>query len=345
MTDGNTRILFLPALSVVLSACVEYGVQVFDSVDIFQQEPASQLDALLVVDNSYSMGPYQESLAQNFNEFISLFTSLDVDYHIGVVTTTVGEVLLGENWDCTEAEIQAVPGAGELVDDTFITPETTDPQQLFSDLVNVGTCGSVYEMGMEAAHLALTSRIEDGTNAGFLREQASLSLVFVSDEEDGSPMSVGSYIDAFRELKSGESRDVFNASAMVVVDPESCSQDQVSSVSGGTRYIDIAQRTDGVVGDLCSGDFSGIVTDISASLARYDDTFYLSHMPDPATLQLSLDDQEVDCHEGQWSYSLLDLAGISEPAIIFQEEYIPAPSTRIVLRYYWGDGDEEDFCP
>ena len=104
--------------------------------DVFYQLDAGAVDILLVVDNSCSMQPYQQELASNFDNFLTYFIEGDVDYQIGVATTTVTEPQAYGS--CTEADVAQVPLAGTLVDNTVVTPDTPDAAGVFSDLVNVG---------------------------------------------------------------------------------------------------------------------------------------------------------------------------------------------------------------
>ena len=73
----------------LLAGCSEYEIQDFGYVDVFNQNPAEDVDILLVVDNSCSMGPYQARLGQNFSEFISWFVGANINYQIGVTTTSI----------------------------------------------------------------------------------------------------------------------------------------------------------------------------------------------------------------------------------------------------------------
>src|SRR5688500_10837964 len=59
------------------------------TVDSYNQESASKVDVLWVIDNSGSMAEEQENLARNFQSFIELFTRGAVDYRIAVTTTDV----------------------------------------------------------------------------------------------------------------------------------------------------------------------------------------------------------------------------------------------------------------
>ena len=58
----------------------------------------------------------------------------------------------------------------------------------FTEAVQVGTSGSTTESGVLAALVAAAGDRE--CNAGFRRQGASLEFVFVSDEEDQSPLSL-----------------------------------------------------------------------------------------------------------------------------------------------------------
>ena len=122
----------------------------------------------MVVDNSCSMEPYQASLG-HFDRFAVLHRR---------------ECRL-PNW-CGHYGHSESSQSGRI-QGQIITSETPNPASVFNTIVNVGVTGSPYELGLEAARMALTSPVIDNQNAGFLRDDASLSLIFVSDEEDGSP--------------------------------------------------------------------------------------------------------------------------------------------------------------
>ena len=136
---------------------------------------ADKVDILLVVDNSCSMAPYQSELASSFQSFIQFFVDVDVDYHIGVTTTTVSEPWVGGS--CTQQDINRIPSPPAIWSLTKSSiPETSNAEQLFSQLVNVGTCGSGSKWVLEVAALALGPQAD----ANFLRDDAELSVIFVS---------------------------------------------------------------------------------------------------------------------------------------------------------------------
>ncbi len=334
----------LVPLFTLFTGCVEYEFTQFDGTDVFYQKSADLVDILLVVDNSCSMDPYQEKLSQNFQAFIQFFVDVDIDYHIGVVTTTVNTPL--ENVYCNANDISRIPDPGHLVNGLVIDAETENPEQKFSNAVNVGICGSGSEMGLEAAALALSPELLGGVNDGFIREEAELSIIFVSDEEDSSPAPVNDYLNMYRAVKGERNRGAFDASALVVTDKTECTRDQINAgATVGSRYMDVAVQGAGVQGNICSSDFATVVTDLSLNASRLEDTFYLSDMPDPTTLAVSVNATSYPCEDGAWTYTIqVDEYGVESPVVIFERTNLPPPSSQIAIRYYDGDGDESLFC-
>lgn len=330
----------LPFLALLPAGCVEYDLQRFDGSDIFYQKPADLVDILLVVDNSCSMAPYQTKLASNFQAFIQFFVDVDVDYHIGVTTTTVTEPWVGGS--CTQQQVNKIPEPGHLVFDKVIDSETNNAEQLFTQLVNVGTCGSGSEMGLEAAALALSS----AANVDFLRDEAELSIIFVSDEEDGSPYPVNDYLNDYRAAKPDGGRESMDVSALVVTDLSTCNQQQLQAgATTGDRYLDVAEQGKGIIGNICSDDFASIVTDLSLNSSRLNDTFYLSSRPDLSTLEVEVNAEAFPCEDGAWTYVLeAQDDGTELPAVIFERASLPAPSSQIAIRYFDGEGNPSDFC-
>jgi hypothetical protein len=324
--------------------CSDYEVISMDGDDIFYQLEAGEVDVLLVVDNSCSMQPYQQKLGDNFDAFLTFFEEGDVDYQIGVATTSVIPMVYDSVYSCPQNQLDQIPEAGFLVGGSYITPDTPNGAALFSQMVNVGVCGNGFEMGLESAHRAFQEPAISA-HGGFIREDAYLSVIFVSDEQDESPLAVNEYINAFREVKGQRSRDVFNASALVATNLAQCSQAQLNAgASAGTRYTDVATQTGGVVGNICDNDFANIVTELSLASSRLTDTFYLSSLPEASSLVVGVDGEEIGCDTGEWTYQLLDLDGQEVGAIVFDRFSMPPPQSKVVVNYDYGSGDPASFC-
>ena len=236
-----------------------------------------------------------------------------------------------------------VPLAGTLVDNTVVTTDTPDAASVFSDLVNVGTCGAGMEMGLEAALQVL-----ENPNAGLLREEAYLSVIFVSDEEDASPMPVNDYINQMRAVKDATARQVYNASSLVVTDASQCNATQLASgATLGTRYLDVADQSEGIQVNICAEDFASIVTDLSLNSSRLNDIFFLNDTPDLDTLIVSIDtddySSEVPCDSPDypWVYEEMDVGGDPQPIIRFDRSSLPPTGAKISVEYNISYAEQE----
>ena len=238
--------------------------------EAFVQNAAAQIDILWVVDNSNSMAANQQSLGQSFESFINNLTATGVDYHIGVITTDPsdnGQLFSG--------------GSGV----TVIDNDTANASATFLENVAVGIQGSAIERAFESAALALgvgpdwsPGSTPTPPNDGFLRTDASLFVIMVSDEDEKSFGPVGYYQRLFETYKSKGNDGLISVSAIVGDSEEGCFQDTGASAQPGDRYIELAEETNGLVTSICS-DFSESLQELSIWASGLRSSFELSSLP------------------------------------------------------------------
>jgi hypothetical protein len=174
----------------------------------FPQSPEKDIDFLFVVDNSNSMAEEQQNLSKNFPKLIEALRSEKLggkipNVHIGVVTSDLGagnyglpscEVAGGDGGKlqsqpriagCTPPSkpyIQYIDGV------TNIKSATEDPveqvKEAFQCIAEIGTGGCGFEQQIESARRALDPKLN--VNPGFIRKDAYLVVVFITDEDDCS---------------------------------------------------------------------------------------------------------------------------------------------------------------
>ena len=195
-----------------------------------------------------------------------------------------------------DASISLADGMTLNNDVLILKPDTEGAGEIFSEMVAQGTTGTGIEMGLDSALSALSEPLLSTTNAGFVRTEANLSLIIVSDEEDSSQYAVDHYFSYFAGLKGDAAfRDhsLFNLSAVVgSEEPEfdgdpSCSSDD-GVASYGSRYVDLAQRTNGLIESICDDDFSPIAQELGLTLSGLVAEYELSERPREDTLLVSL---------------------------------------------------------
>jgi hypothetical protein len=197
--------LFACALTALVPACTDHPLASpipngeGQTNDYIQQSYSRKADILFVVDNSPSMAEEQDNLARNFPAFIRRLRDIPgglPDVHIAVVTTDLGagpassgchpggDGALFQGWD---------KGCGLDGQSRFISAsdgEKTrnyhgDLAAVFGCMAKVGVAGCGYEHQLAAAARAL-SVTRTPQNAGFLRDDAYLQIIFITDEDDCS---------------------------------------------------------------------------------------------------------------------------------------------------------------
>ncbi len=226
--------------------------------------------------------------------------------------------------------------------DLFLTPATEDPAAVFSEIVAQGITGSGTEMGFEAAYSAVTEPLVSTENLGFLREEANLSILIVSDEQDASPMRVADYLNGFAEIKGEDAyRDHrrMNISAVVGDEPPefegepSCSSGNGNAVYG-SRYVSAVAETDGLLDSICAEDFSPIVQELGLTLSGLEVDFALSRVPQLDSLEVSLYADETEESKIKDLTRDVDYSYTEETnSLHFEYDQIPASETYILVEY------------
>ena len=315
-------VLVTTGLVGILSGCSDYSYHEFEEVDTFFQSAAEQNDILMVVDNSASMEPYQQELGENFNEFLSWFITANVNYRLAVITT------------------DAVSDEAGYIRGDVLTPETQDASTVFADIVNVGVEGNGTEMGFESVRKAVIDPDGVAFNGEFLRADAYLSVIFVTDEFDSSPDPIQEYVAELQASKDS-ARDKIRVGALVAIDEDDCFG---FGSSTGYEYMAAADMTGGKYYDICDEDLSASLTELSQNISRMYDAFYLTEVPDTGSLEVYINDEEVPCETGDWTYETRAVEGEERGTIVFDEDALPALGSKLTVRYNRGSGDLAPFC-
>lgn len=236
--------------------------------------PNNNLDLLFVVDDSPSMQDKQNNLAVNFPNFINVLNTLPgglPNLHLGVVTTdmgtkgsedaspgpAIGQIGVGGcsgTGDSGNLQISNAPVSGTFISDIKETNNTrtrnytgtlTDAFSLMARGIGAGGCG--FEQPLAAMKAALNN---NPANAGFLRPDAVLGVVFVTDEDDcsirhatmlGPESATLGPLGSFRCARFGVTCAIGGAT------PDAMNQvgtkDQCSGSVGSTYMTDIAPYT------------------------------------------------------------------------------------------------------
>lgn len=309
------------------------------ATDTFVQPVVIEVDVLFVVDNSGSFTEEQDALAKNFDRFIQSANARGVDYHLAITTT--GLYPYKGSWsDCPGGVNGGEAGRFFPVDNSqprILTPTTPNVRDVFAQNVKVGIC-HWWEEGLEASRLALSPPLIDNAdapnhperndgNAGFLRPDAKLYVIWISDEEDSGSVPTDEYVQFFRGLKPGRP-DLVTGSAIVGM--PSC----ITSPSVGTRYMAVADALGGLIADVCSPDWGGVLQRIGEDAFTARTVFPLTQAPDGRDIIVTVDGLEIPAKGPsgamQWRY---DPTIGTFGAVVFESRYAPGPNSTLDISY------------
>jgi hypothetical protein len=157
-------------------------------------QKCSKMDIVFVVDDSGSMSEEQTNLATNFPMFATVLQNyvndegLHIDFRVAVTTT-------GKDFTTTFTGFPLPPMTEHGPDGVFLNNCGVAQRWLDSNTpnlgttlgcrANVGTGGTSYEMPLLMTKNALDKH-GNVENAGFIRQDALLGVVMLTDEDDSS---------------------------------------------------------------------------------------------------------------------------------------------------------------
>jgi hypothetical protein len=228
------------------------GIYAGDYTDTWDIPYDPPVDLFFAVDQSGSMDDDARSLASNFGAFISQLTNYTTDWHLLVANDDDG---------CNDHG-------------GYMTISTGGYSNAFQNAVQAG--GGYYtESLLTVASQAIEKTDGGECNQGFMRTDALLHIILVSDEPEQSSGSWSSYVSQI-QAKKGSTANV-KISAIAGDYPGGC-----GSAAAGTGYYEAVQATGGEFLSICSNWASMVeaLADASVQLSEYE----LSHRPDPDTI-------------------------------------------------------------
>lgn len=272
--------------------------------DTFLPPEAPMADILWVIDDSGSMCDKQAQLAQAFPMFMEYFLDSGLDYHIGV--TSMDTTSSGLN-----GRLRAVGP------ERYITPETPNPVEVFAQMARLGCSGSPVKNGSIAAYNAIQqpTPLQQEANAGFLRDDASLHIIALTDEPDNSyfpsvgwSFSVTEFINWLNGFK-GDPEITVSFSAIAGPVPNGCTRGgfppSIAEASVPYPFIsdEVGRRSPdedspGKFFSICEEDWEPFLEEIAEIAGSVPRSFYLQEAPRVPSLSVEIETADGDTLHG-----------------------------------------------
>jgi hypothetical protein len=273
------------------------------------------------------------------------------------VTPTIADGLAGQIDDdalhigqtCADDPMSGHYTVGAEGNDRFLTPASTDAQGQFGENVLVSNrripdrpTSDGGEGALRSAYNFLSApKINDPLiNGGFLRDNAKLHVIMVSDEPDQSRGPTDLYIDFFQNLKGFRNSSLVAVSAIALRDNETCPSDPQNV--GSARYEEVVTALNGRFQSLCEQDWTTSMRALGLDSLGLQVEFFLTRAATEATLTVCVRD-------GSTTASCQPATQVAGPgangyfyddtnnSIVFNPGSVPGRGSRVEARY-------EAFC-
>jgi len=248
-------------------------------------EGCTKVDLLFVIDDSGSMSDQQNKLTDAFPSFMAtideqLVQMKGVDYRVGVLSTDMAGPDMCIFISCGQGHRGRLQHASDRLNcDTVPDGKwiKEGPVEAVSDefrCIASMDGGEFNEMPLEALRAGLIDRVQDqeAYNDGFLRDDALLVMVMITDEDDQSVMEIPStwellpppkstpvieYQQLFVQLKGGE-KDRFVAVAITGPKDTSCGDGEDPLAVKAPRIHQFLELNspNSYWGNICEEDFT-----------------------------------------------------------------------------------------
>lgn len=289
-------------------------------IDLLRQADGV-VDILWVVDDSGSMVNERRRLVGNFNRFVQELTALRVDFQMGVISIVSND----------GGRLRGTPN--------IISNRTPDPRAVFEANTTFPANRSRWEQGLRMAEFALTGAnvAAGGPNAGFLRPNAALAIIVVTNEDDSSFGTTEYFGRTFRALKGKGNENLVSFSIIGGPVPNGCVPPGEANFYGSLaeasyRYTEVATRTGGIVGSICDVSFDQTLVRIAQALNTLKRVFPMTITPIVSSIRVTVIDGAStttvprDDVRG-WQYRA------DTNSIVFLGTYIPPPGATVRIEY------------
>lgn len=292
--QNRGMIVLIFILGIFSAACNKQQYSLPESSQEFGQVVTynNKVDVIMVVDNSFSMAQYQDKLALQVPGMLSSLQALGMDYRIVVLTT---DMRTGGS------------GGMFLGSPTVLTGSSPNLSSVLTARVRPGQTGSDLERGLDSIRTVLSPSYLSGPGVGFLRTDALLAVVALSNEDDYSSGSVADFVNFFETLKP-KFKGVTQAWMVNFIGVPNL-QSSCSTVLGGEykepglRWIELAKVSGGQVEAICDGTLAMAVENIRKRIVETLTDFHLGREPRVETLSVKINGQLVpQSNVNGWEY-------------------------------------------
>ncbi|MCB9791993.1 MAG: choice-of-anchor D domain-containing protein [Alphaproteobacteria bacterium] len=268
------------------------------NTDVFEVGQADAVDVVIALNTQSSMDEEMANVVLNLESLVAAIDDWRADTNLAVVTADDG----------------CVAGATPFLRNIRSDDERLDALAEMLAGERDGRFADAPFTLLEAA-LSEENLGEGGCNEGLLREEASLALLSISDQAEGSANPYSYYVSLFQSMKSR--RNLVKMSALAGDYPNGC-----ATADGGRGLYEASVATGGFFLSICQEDLRAQLYRLESVGDYSDGVFPLSDTPVPSTIVVTYQGQQL---EQGWIYVAED------NQVLFDEA--PVNGSTVVIDY------------
>ena len=306
-----------------LGACsqqYDFGIPASSDVYPSSVQYNNKVDMVFMVDDSLTMSYYHNRLAETIPALVQSLSALKMNFHIVVVSTSMSP--------------SKMRGGKFLGSPKVLTNDTPNLVAVLAQRLQLGSTGSDRQTGIESVMTALSDNyLSTSEGQGFFREDALLSVIALSKEDDHSNLgTVLDYTRFFDQRKkpfdNGQKSWVFNFIGTLDNSPRCPTNPDYNYTQRGDTFIGLVNASHGQAESICSSDLTPAIKNIKARIIQVLTDFKLSRKPDVNSIRVFANGVAVPkSNLNGWDYLPV------ENLIRFYGTWIPAADVAIKINF------------
>ena len=274
------KIFSIAFITFIAISCSETEFSSFGSGSLMQESfqqtrKVSDLDILIVVDNSTSMVEEQKKLAKRMKHFTSQLD--EVNWQLAVTTTDTSNGPYG-----LKGRLLPVPRENSYV----LSKHSPQLERKFTGTIVREETGKMFggpsddETPIKAALFSIQK--SERETRQFFREKANLSILIITDEDENQFRGIEPD-DLIQEFQQRWPNKLLSVFAVAIRPGDSkCHRDNNGSYA--FKIQELVEKTFGLMTSICSSDYASQLTEIGRTSYRLSKSFTLKFEPAPDTL-------------------------------------------------------------
>lgn len=288
----------------------------------------NKVDILLVIDSSASMLQYRKKISDRINSFTLRLDQLKIDYRVGLASMSMDL----PNQPCSAY-------ARKLIGEPkYLTSENI---KMLSQQLTYASTGCTVTRGLDSMAYVTSAKYLSSAATDFIRSDAFLSILFISDDDDhsfefGSPKTEDfiNRLDALKKNVPGYERGWMAHFIGHLNSLSTCDQLGVKPIPG-SAYINLVHKSNGSSISICNNNVTDLLKTLSEKIIQTTRTIKFLNPPNEESIKVFVDTNPIPrSADNGWDLKYThDPDNKTNVFLVFNGNQTPSPYQKVKIKY------------